>query len=264
MIKFFRQIRRKLIDQDERSEILPQQNQSEALTKRTEKREGRLKKYLIYSIGEILLVVIGILIALQINNWNENKKDRNTENKLLIELNENLKTNSGRLNSDIQNELRSIESIDFVVNHILKRRAYDDSLDVYFRNALFSPDIVLATSGYEAVKSKGFEIVEKDKLRKAIIDLYDVTYANLLSETIRLEDQFWPTAVLPAVHKHFMFTELGAKPVDYTALLNDTKYINMILHRKHFREQAFDLKTASLKQTESLLKLIGNELPQKR
>jgi hypothetical protein len=46
MLKFFRRIRRKLLD------------------------EGSLRKYLVYAIGEITLVVIGILIALQINNWN--------------------------------------------------------------------------------------------------------------------------------------------------------------------------------------------------
>jgi len=50
MIKFFRKIRQKLLT------------------------ENKFSKYLIYAIGEIILVVIGILIALQINNWNENKK----------------------------------------------------------------------------------------------------------------------------------------------------------------------------------------------
>ena len=50
MIKFFRQIRRKLID------------------------AGNLKRYLIYAIGEILLVMIGILLALQVNNWNESNR----------------------------------------------------------------------------------------------------------------------------------------------------------------------------------------------
>ncbi|RNC88521.1 MAG: hypothetical protein ED555_12845 [Allomuricauda sp.] len=50
MIKFFRRIRQKLLS------------------------ENRFSKYLIYAIGEIVLVVIGILIALQINNWNENRK----------------------------------------------------------------------------------------------------------------------------------------------------------------------------------------------
>ena len=51
MIKFFRKIRQRLLT------------------------ENRLGKYLLYAIGEILLVVIGILIALSINNWNEERKN---------------------------------------------------------------------------------------------------------------------------------------------------------------------------------------------
>lgn len=57
-----------------------------------------------------------------------------------------------------------------------------------------------------------------------------------------------------------MFTEFGAKPIDYNALLNDKKFINMILHRKHFRELVYKLKTESLNQTESLRRIIENEL----
>ncbi|REG87831.1 DUF6090 family protein [Winogradskyella sediminis] len=53
MIKFFRKIRRNLLS------------------------EGKTRKYFKYAIGEIVLVVIGILIALQINNWNENRKSDN-------------------------------------------------------------------------------------------------------------------------------------------------------------------------------------------
>ena len=51
MIKFFRRIRQRLLS------------------------ENKFSKYLIYAIGEIILVVIGILIALQINNWNEERKE---------------------------------------------------------------------------------------------------------------------------------------------------------------------------------------------
>ena len=59
MIKFFRPIRQHLL------------------------RENKFSKYLLYAIGEILLVVVGILIALQINNWNEDRKQRAEEIKLM-------------------------------------------------------------------------------------------------------------------------------------------------------------------------------------
>src|SRR6056297_2698559 len=69
MLKFFRHIRKKLIEQD------------------------NVRKYLLYAIGEILLVVIGILIALQVNNWNEERKERNQEVKILREIRNDLKSN---------------------------------------------------------------------------------------------------------------------------------------------------------------------------
>lgn len=48
--------------------------------------QGRVARYLTYAVGEIVLVVVGILIALQINNWNELRKERNREDKFLMSL----------------------------------------------------------------------------------------------------------------------------------------------------------------------------------
>ena len=53
-------------------------------------KENKFSKYLLYAIGEIILVVIGILIALQINNWNENRKNSNEEIAILQSLDKNL------------------------------------------------------------------------------------------------------------------------------------------------------------------------------
>ena len=69
MIKFFRQIRQRLLS------------------------EGKTGKYFKYAIGEIVLVVIGILIALQINNWNEQRKERDKEQVLLHQLREDYQAN---------------------------------------------------------------------------------------------------------------------------------------------------------------------------
>ena len=55
--------------------------------------DGATSKYLVYAIGEILLVMIGILLALQVNNWNEWRKDRLEERLLLFDLAVNLERN---------------------------------------------------------------------------------------------------------------------------------------------------------------------------
>ncbi|MFN1835215.1 DUF6090 family protein [Balneola sp. MJW-20] len=73
MITLFRRIRQKLID------------------------SGSLTKYLLYATGEILLVVIGILIALQINNWNEQQKQNERERLLLINLRNDFQTRYSEL-----------------------------------------------------------------------------------------------------------------------------------------------------------------------
>jgi len=73
MIKFFRKIRQKMLT------------------------ENKFSKYLLYAIGEIILVVIGILIALQINNWNENRKQKIAEQEILISLKKELETNKTSL-----------------------------------------------------------------------------------------------------------------------------------------------------------------------
>ena len=62
MIKFFRKIRQNLLS------------------------ENKLSKYLLYAIGEIILVFIGIAMALQFNNWNETKKTREKEQQVLTEI----------------------------------------------------------------------------------------------------------------------------------------------------------------------------------
>jgi len=59
--------------------------------------ENKFSKYTIYAVGEIILVVIGILIALQINNWNENRKKRNNEQQYLLALKEEFSFNRDEL-----------------------------------------------------------------------------------------------------------------------------------------------------------------------
>lgn len=68
--------------------------------------EKKSDLYMVYAIGEVVLVVLGILIALQIDNWNENKQTRNTEQQYLLSLKEEFSFNKGELESIMnRNEL---------------------------------------------------------------------------------------------------------------------------------------------------------------
>ena len=64
--------------------------------------ENKLGKYLTYAMGEIILVVIGILIALSINNWNENKKSENQLNNIYNEVELNLKSDLSNIDDVIK------------------------------------------------------------------------------------------------------------------------------------------------------------------
>lgn len=205
--------------------------------------------------------MIGILIALQVNNWNEHRKDRIAEQKMLNALIEDLDVNINRLNNDISLEQRTIRQAKKIIQHLDDRKPYDPSLDVIFSEAIYSPDIIISSSGYESLKTRGIDIVQNELLRKKIVNLFDVIYVHLIAETVRLENQFWPSSVLPMIHRHFRETEFRKlTPTNYEALIEDTTYKNMVMHRVHFRKLALDLKSQALQDTEELVKMIEIEL----
>jgi hypothetical protein len=236
MIPFFRKIRKKMAD------------------------DNKPMKYARYAIGEIVLVVIGILIALQINTWNENKKLKAQEIKLLIELKSNLKTNIENLSKDIDRQIFSAKCIDLVMAHLENRLPYTDSLSYFISIGEVAPDVILTSSAFETLKSTGLELIGSDKVRSEIIDLFEVHYPLLIQETKRLEDQVWPAVVVPMIQKHFKYVDDLLVPTDYGALLNDQEFMNMWSFRGVLRKDSTEKKQAARKQTQYVIDLLVNEL----
>jgi len=105
MIKFFRKIRQRLLS------------------------ENKTGTYLKYAVGEIVLVVIGILIALQINNWNENSKRIRLEQEILSNLKQDFEYNRNELLSVLNSNAENIKSAIIVLNKTGNRYSEDFDLD---------------------------------------------------------------------------------------------------------------------------------------
>jgi len=151
MIKFFRKIRQKILSENEFS------------------------KYLIYAIGEIVLVVIGILIALSINNWNEGNKRKLKEREILLHMKRNLESD---LQQDYPNKVleNALKSTTIVLDHLEQGKPYNDSLDYHFAWIPAYTRHMPNTTAYENLKTIGFDIISNDTLRENYQKLYAFNY----------------------------------------------------------------------------------------
>ena len=152
MIKFFRKIRQKLLS------------------------ENKFSKYLIYAIGEIILVVVGILIALQINNWNEGKKNKQREtiilNEILNSINNDLQYYEDVVDRLIERKKKGLDSLRTYIND---KEIIQDSLFLDFYGNASQDVMMLFDNGpYEALNSSGLELITNDSLRSKINNVYAV------------------------------------------------------------------------------------------
>ena len=99
-------------------------------------KENRVSKYMLYAIGEIVLVVIGILIALQVNDWNEQRKLKSEETKLLKEMSSALKSDLQDIKSNIAEHASALRSCKLISKALADGLPYHDSLKFYFGDAL--------------------------------------------------------------------------------------------------------------------------------
>jgi hypothetical protein len=154
MIKFFRHIRKEQMEKNKTS------------------------KYLKYAIGEIVLVVIGILIALSINNWNSNRIQKQKENLFLSELNKEFKVNKAQLNTVLFNHKKSMKSVEYLLSRLPIKDIKTESLDSLSYHLwhlgvmyTFNPSSGATNS---IMNSSTIDIISNDELRQLLIGWNDV------------------------------------------------------------------------------------------
>ena len=155
--------------------------------------DNKPMKYMRYAVGEIALVVIGILIALSINNWNESRKAHEFEIKMLKEVRLALIEDKSHFELMVGNMNQLKNNVDFFIDYIADGNTFTDSIFSKMFGLNIEISILYNRGPYEAIKSSGIDKIAKDSLRNNIIKFYDFEYPNLISE-IKL-----PSFAMPSI-----------------------------------------------------------------
>lgn len=200
MIKFFRKIRQSLLT------------------------ENKFSKYLLYAIGEVILVIIGILFALQINNWNSNKIAYNQEldlyAKLLNDVNESFNTTISK-----KRELKRYQNVHYqVYNESKGRAAYDPNT-----NYNFLQWIQPYSAGISEKYTESLSSIRNDSIRDLLKDL--IRKENNVSKGFAIWNKLKEERLRPFLNKYGIHNTEAAfndNPYDFSPLI----YIDLIDHSK--------------------------------
>ena len=251
MIKFFRNIRKNLLN------------------------EGKTTKYFKYAIGEIILVVIGILIALQINNWNENQLEKLEELQLL----ENIKIDFEQTILELEgmnSNRQIILSSNYALTDIKIRGDFNNNkkIDTLIGNTFIVPTFNGKSGSLMVLLNSGkINLLKNEALKKMLFswpsEVEDMTEGEIDSKRLTNE------SYIPLVRKYANIskiiqtsTMLPIKPKDrghqlisnYEMLLNDTEFENLLYQLELYSTDNIQETNNLIKISETIIEIINAEL----
>jgi uncharacterized protein DUF6090 len=220
MLKFFRKIRQRLLT------------------------ENKFSKYFLYAIGEIILVVIGILIALQINNWNQKRLQGKKEIEILKSFESQFQNDISEFDESLNFYEGASRSIDIIIYHLDNKIPYNDSLNRhFFISTRFYGDSDLDNNVFETLKAHGVDLISNTDVRNKIVRLYEdddewivnfeIAYRDFLfdaSQNIfntRFKD-YWH-----GDYKDLTYSLGEMIPLDFESLRTDQEYLYFIRTQKN-------------------------------
>ena len=253
MIKFFRKIRLNLIS------------------------EKKFTKYLLYALGEIVLVVIGILIALAINNANQNRINSNNEQTYLIGLEQEFKTSKLKLQELIfvnkNNFSGSKQILKYITNKndTLSEAAFSSLLYQTLSNDIsFNPNNSLLN---EMINSGNLKNISNDELRKKLTNwlstMEDISRqeSELSIQREKVLDMFRTdkSSLRTIFEQTGLYDQIGLPKsnieVSNLHLLNSTEFENnllMFIFTGYATEQAHYIPL--MQDLENILNMINTEI----
>lgn len=269
MIKIFRKIRQNLI------------------------AENNTGNYVKYAIGEIALVMIGILLALQVSNWNEDRQKEKLEIKLLTQLKDDLTGMNGDVSSDYKTLELGERSHFRIQDYIEENSVYKDSMAFDFYWLAKDEYVYPILSTYDLIKQEGLNIIKNDTIRIGI----QTAFENVFPRIVR-NNSFYPNIeeffstyyqkhFIPNTDSTLVFKEqfpgyvtrfpykkkvnnktyqitVGFVPKDFMALKTDAEFAMLMRQSLNFRAYKLNRYRYAKYIIEELIQTIDRELKRRQ
>ena len=181
---------------------------------------------------ETMAVVVGILVAFALDNWNEDRKLQNDELKLLVDIQSNLKATIESSIADTMSHTKDIRFYSMIEDYVKKDLPYSEELDSCFGRLRIWRSPYTTSAAYKTLQSKGLELIKNESLKNDIVHMYEVTYVELSEDYDQSEWILSQTVVTPFFSKHIRNlhdTSLYlARPNDFERLKQNEEFGNIL------------------------------------
>ncbi len=166
-----------------------------------------------YAVGEIVLIVIAVTIALAATSWYEGRQDRRDEVVILQQLRQTLGKDLQEINATWEITRQREQNIAALLNHLESDNPYTADLGVKFQALLGWRIVRLTTAPFETLKVQGYKAISNPKLREKLISFYEDHYAKL-EYNLNLDRDFAIEKVQPYFFRNFVMRVAASTDID--------------------------------------------------
>jgi hypothetical protein len=228
--------------------------------------KNKTGKYIKYAIGEIVLVVVGILIALQINNWNEDRKDKKLEQNYLSKIHDEFKKNKEQFDVIISIHKQSYESSNWIIENHNQSDIDIDTLRKHLKQFRFSYTYNPSKSSIDAIINSGkLGVIRDDGLSNQLIEWPELIKDYQEEEII--SRNFLDNIILPFDIKHFSIYTIDSNKRfdDFLNFDKETKneFLNIVATKRRILSQIIDDPQSEYERINEALNIIISKSAQK-
>ncbi|MDG5491779.1 DUF6090 family protein [Psychroserpens sp. SPM9] len=231
--------------------------------------KNQTSKYFKYAVGEIILVVIGILIALQINNWNENRKINKQETVYLQDLKKDITFDIETLNARVVNNNLMVHNIDTILILISSKKIFTKQDEVLLANmttTLFGESYFIPEKGTinQIQSSSSGSFIKNKTLRDLIFRYYsnNERIEKNMEQSIQIYQHqiITPSLIHPAIVKKSMNINAEVSLLDMSLLLKNNDYLNALTIKSLGTQNQNIQYLEIIEKAQQILSIINTEL----